>query len=225
MLIDGDNISNDVKWRHYPWHEFFNVCSLFALVSASFWLAEIWQLSRRGATRESEVDFKFQRRSCKPSSVSCPAARALRRACSQAKASKNANSLTRVLFLSHFRIYDSKQIQRSFRYWMRFSIDWLPQFDSLVNFSDNRVKSVCFSWGTKELNFHINAPQHKNETKLWFYGILDKRRGWFTDHLKTYGWRDEPRKSPCIDLRGLDRSISAGSKLKLKFYRIVEFTC
>ena len=33
----------------------------FALVSASRWLAKIWQLNRR----QLEVEFKFQRRSCK----------------------------------------------------------------------------------------------------------------------------------------------------------------
>ena len=33
----------------------------FALVSASRWLAEIWQFSRRGATGELEVEFKFKR--------------------------------------------------------------------------------------------------------------------------------------------------------------------
>ena len=37
----------------------------FALVSASRWLAEIWQLCRREATGELEVEFKFQRHSCK----------------------------------------------------------------------------------------------------------------------------------------------------------------
>ena len=43
----------------------FRCLFTFALVSASRWLAEIWQLSRRGATGELEVEFKFQRRSCK----------------------------------------------------------------------------------------------------------------------------------------------------------------
>ena len=43
-------------------------CSFtFVLVSASSSLAEIWQLSWRGATREMEVEFKFQRRRCKRS--------------------------------------------------------------------------------------------------------------------------------------------------------------
>ena len=37
----------------------------FTLFSASRWLAEIWQLSRRGATGELELEFKLQRRSCK----------------------------------------------------------------------------------------------------------------------------------------------------------------
>ena len=39
-------------------------CS-FALVSPPRWLAEIWQLCRRGATGKLEVESKFQRRSCK----------------------------------------------------------------------------------------------------------------------------------------------------------------
>ena len=37
----------------------------FALVSASRWLTEIWQLSQRGATGELEVEFQFQNSSCK----------------------------------------------------------------------------------------------------------------------------------------------------------------
>ena len=37
----------------------------FMLISALRWLAEIWQFSRRGAKGELEVEFKFQRRSCK----------------------------------------------------------------------------------------------------------------------------------------------------------------
>ena len=36
-------------------------------VSASFWLAEIWQLSWPEATGELELEFKFQRRCCKHS--------------------------------------------------------------------------------------------------------------------------------------------------------------
>ena len=43
----------------------FSMFVKFALVSASRWLAEIWQLSRRGATGELEAEFKFQRSSCK----------------------------------------------------------------------------------------------------------------------------------------------------------------
>ena len=56
MLIGGDYISNDIMLLTL-------VCqclSTFALVSASRWLAEIWQLSRRGATGELEAAFKFQ---------------------------------------------------------------------------------------------------------------------------------------------------------------------
>ena len=43
----------------------FQCLFTFALVSTSRWLAEIWQLSRRQATWELEVEIKFQRRSCK----------------------------------------------------------------------------------------------------------------------------------------------------------------
>ena len=58
MLIGGDDISNDVIT--------LGTCLFtFALVSVSPWLAEIWQLSRQGATGELEMEFKFQGRSCK----------------------------------------------------------------------------------------------------------------------------------------------------------------
>ena len=78
MLIGGDDISNDAIT--------LGTCFLFtiALFSASRWLLEIWQLSRRGATGELEVEFKFQRRSCKQAPFfSRPAPRAPQRACSQ----------------------------------------------------------------------------------------------------------------------------------------------
>ena len=39
----------------------FQCLFTFVLVSASRWLAEIWQLSRRGTTGKLEVEFKFQR--------------------------------------------------------------------------------------------------------------------------------------------------------------------
>ena len=42
----------------------FQCLFTFALVSASCWLAEIWQLSWQGATGKLEAKFKFQRRSC-----------------------------------------------------------------------------------------------------------------------------------------------------------------
>ena len=56
----------------------------FALVFASCWLAEIWLLSRRGATGVLEMVFKFQRRSCKLSFLFPPTARSPQKACSQA---------------------------------------------------------------------------------------------------------------------------------------------
>ena len=48
-----------------PLAHVFQCLFTFALVSASRWLAEIWQVSRRGAAGELEVEFKFQRPSCK----------------------------------------------------------------------------------------------------------------------------------------------------------------
>ena len=56
----------------------------FVLISASRWLSELWLLSRRGATGELEVEFKFQRRSCKLSFVFPPCHQRTRRACTQA---------------------------------------------------------------------------------------------------------------------------------------------
>ena len=41
-------------------------------VTTFCWLAEIWQLIRRGATGELEVEFKFQRRNCKLSLIFPP---------------------------------------------------------------------------------------------------------------------------------------------------------
>ena len=58
MLIGGDDISNDTCFSMF-------VYIRARFVSVSPWLAEIWQLSRRGATGELEVEFKFQRISCK----------------------------------------------------------------------------------------------------------------------------------------------------------------
>ena len=63
---------------------FFQCLFTFALVLASRWLAEIWQLSRRGATGELEVEFKFASRP----SFSRPAAREPLRAFSQASGGK-----------------------------------------------------------------------------------------------------------------------------------------
>ena len=45
-----------------PLAHVFQCLFAFALVSASHWLAKIWQLSRRRATGELEEEFKFQRR-------------------------------------------------------------------------------------------------------------------------------------------------------------------
>ena len=61
MLIGEDDISNDV----ITFGTCFSMFVYIRLISASRWLAEIWQYSRRGAAEEMEVEFKFQRRSCK----------------------------------------------------------------------------------------------------------------------------------------------------------------
>ena len=50
----------------------FHCLFTFALTYTSGWLVEIWQLSRQGATGELEVEFKFQRLSCKLSFLFLP---------------------------------------------------------------------------------------------------------------------------------------------------------
>ena len=73
MLICGDDISNDV----ITLGTCFSMLFTFTLVSTPLSLAEIWQLSWQGASGELEVEFKFQRHSCKLSFLPRPAARAL----------------------------------------------------------------------------------------------------------------------------------------------------
>ena len=51
-----------------PWN--LNIC--IEKVDAKCWLAEIWELSQRGATGELEEQFKFQKRSCKLSFLFLP---------------------------------------------------------------------------------------------------------------------------------------------------------
>ena len=65
--------------KSLPLARVFQCLFTFALVSASRWLAEIWRLSRQGATGKLEVEFKFQRRSCKLSFLSPPNPRAPQR--------------------------------------------------------------------------------------------------------------------------------------------------
>ena len=86
----------DAKWwlaeitfvmRSLPLAPVFQCLYTFTLISTLCWLAEIWQLSWWGATRELNVEFKFQRHSCKLS-FSCPTTRAPRRVCLQAAQSK-----------------------------------------------------------------------------------------------------------------------------------------
>ena len=49
-----------------PLARIFQCFFTFALVSASRWVAEIWQLSRRGVTGKVEVEFKFKLRALIP---------------------------------------------------------------------------------------------------------------------------------------------------------------
>ena len=62
MLIGRDDISNDVITLGTCFSRFVYIRARirFALIG---WL--VWQLSRRGTTGELEVEFKFQRGSCK----------------------------------------------------------------------------------------------------------------------------------------------------------------
>ena len=56
MLIGGDDISNDVITLGTRFLMFVYIRTRFC----SRWLAEIWQLSRRGATGDLEVELRFQ---------------------------------------------------------------------------------------------------------------------------------------------------------------------
>ena len=83
MLIGGDDISTSVMMS-LPLACAFQCLLTFALASTLCWLVEIWQLSRQGATGELEVEFKFQRRSCKLSFLFLPRRQSVPRASSQA---------------------------------------------------------------------------------------------------------------------------------------------
>ena len=81
MLIGRDDIRNYVITLGMC----FSMIVYIRACCTSRCLAKIWQLSRWGATGEVEVEFKFQRHSCKFSFLSCPGVRALWIAWSQAK--------------------------------------------------------------------------------------------------------------------------------------------
>ena len=83
MLIGGDDMSNMMS---LPLVHAFICFTIFVYIRTCLHLAEIWQLSQWRATGELEVEFKFQRHSCKLSFLfpPCTAARAPWRACSQA---------------------------------------------------------------------------------------------------------------------------------------------
>ena len=55
-----------------PLAHVFQCLLTFSLLYASCWLAEIWQLSQQGATGELELEFTFQRCSCKLSFLPPP---------------------------------------------------------------------------------------------------------------------------------------------------------
>ena len=63
MLIGGDDISNDIITLGSCFSMFVDIHAIFhfTLFSTSRWLAEIWQLSRRSATGELEVEVNFQK--------------------------------------------------------------------------------------------------------------------------------------------------------------------
>ena len=62
VLIGEGDISNKVITSGTCLSMFVHI---FVLISTLQWLVEIWQLCRWGATRKLEVQFKYQRRSCK----------------------------------------------------------------------------------------------------------------------------------------------------------------
>ena len=68
MLVGGDEVGDDVITLGMCFQCLFT----FAFVSALRRLVKIWQLSRQGAIGELDVEFKFQRLSCKLSFLSLP---------------------------------------------------------------------------------------------------------------------------------------------------------
>ena len=83
----------------FPWHVFVSVCL------ASHWLAEIWQLVRKGATGELEVEFKLQRRRCKLTpSFSHPSATAPWRARPHANTSWEWLVIASIVFITNYYI-------------------------------------------------------------------------------------------------------------------------
>ena len=90
ILIGRDDISNDV----YPWRVLpcvFQCLFTFVLISPSHWLAEIWQLSRRGNWRQNSNSRDVVASS---PSFSRLTTRAPRRACSQATKHTNKQFAT-----------------------------------------------------------------------------------------------------------------------------------
>ena len=69
---DGEPATTSMRntyWRRWhlvmmslPLARVFQCLFIHAVVSALRWMAEIWQISRRGATGELEMEFKLQRR-------------------------------------------------------------------------------------------------------------------------------------------------------------------
>ena len=107
MLIDRDVISNAVNTL--KWHVFFNVClCALMLISALRWLAEIWQISKWGATGKLEVEFKFQRCGRKLS-FSHPSSRAPREPAFRLKKSLQKLTLCGFLFISKMKSTEGPQ--------------------------------------------------------------------------------------------------------------------
>ena len=95
-----------------PLARVFQCLFTFMLVSASCWLAGIWQLSQQGAKGELEVEFKFQRRDVVVSSpsFSLPAARVPRRAYLQAS---KITGMFSCLVCIHKRWYTIKSLLKA----------------------------------------------------------------------------------------------------------------
>ena len=141
----------------------FQCLFTFASVSASRWLAEIWQLSRRGATGKLKAEFKFQRRSCErylPFPAPPP-----ERPGELARGLKNQQSKTFHLGCFH-----------SFR------LLFHPPRKKLRE--TRAAKSVC----SQQATFHLGREIKDNWTTKWGAKWLDRNVNWLLKSKNHNAW-------------------------------------